>query len=321
MLGLNKELIACTPLFVAMIRKRLLQTTLFAFVAVNAIAYGLAHTLTHHKSPGQIGLGVPRPVNSKSPSDVGLNYDTQRIPVHQTEWLESWWIPAPSSNPKGTVLLFPGSGGSMGRQLLAPAKAFHNLNYDALMIDFRGVGRSSGHTKTLGYREGQDVAAALQYVRLRHRKTPIVLYGVSMGSAAILSAIALEKIKPDGIILELPYNRLSDAVKIRFRELKVPEFPLAGLMVFWGGLQHGFNGFALNPIDYAKQVRCPALVLQGEKDRWIKVADIKALVQNLKGPKQLIVFPTAGHHVLVTKDKERWYRHTETFLNGLNLQN
>jgi hypothetical protein len=42
-------------------------------------------------------------------------------------------------------------------------------------------------------------------------------------------------------------------------------FP-AELLVFWGGRQFGFNGFAHNPIRYAQALRCPALFQHGSKD-------------------------------------------------------
>jgi uncharacterized protein len=38
------------------------------------------------------------------------------------------------------------------------------------------------------------------------------------------------------------------------RALHIPPFPLAELIIFWGGVQHGFNAFAHNPVTYAAQV-------------------------------------------------------------------
>lgn len=298
-------------------KKWLFQVVLIAFVGINAIAYFGAYTSTHFSSPGTFSVGFPRPTNSQVPTDIGLEYVTHRIPIASTEWLETWFIPAQRSLSKGTVVLFPGNGGSKGNQLLAPAKVFNQLNYDTLLVDFRGVGGSSGNTTTIGFREGKDVALVVNQAQQLNLKPPIVLYGVSMGTAAILKAIAQEKIEPDAIILELPFTRLLNAVKSRWRASNFPSFPTAELLVFWGSIQHGFNGFAHNPVTYAKQVNCPTLILQGKQDQWINMTEINKLLQNFQGAKQLVVFPTAGHELLVTVDQEHWKQSIEQFLNGL----
>jgi uncharacterized protein len=145
----------------------------------------------------------------------------------------------------------------------------------------------------------------------------LVLYGISMGSTAIIRSIAAEKVDPDGIILELPFARLVDAVRSRVQAMSVPTFPLTELIVFWGGVQHGFNGFAHNPVDYASQVKCPTLILQGKLDNWTTVAAIDRIYQNLGGVKQLSIFPNAGHDLLVTVDKNRWMKDIKKFLKDV----
>jgi uncharacterized protein len=297
--------------------KRWLRWGLIAVVGANAIAAVAAYNLTHYRLPGQIGLGTPKPVNTKTPTDAGLKYTTQKILLRDKAWLETWWVPTQQAEAHGSVLLFPGSGGTKS-QLLSSAKAFNDLNYNTRLVDFQGVGGSSGNAKTLGMKEAHDVAMAFDDTKRSNPNRPIVLYGVSMGSAAILRAIALEKIQPDAVILELPFARLVDAVSSRFHYFKIPNLGFAQLLIFWGGLQHGVNGFGHNPIVFAKEVRCPALVLQGERDQWTSVAEVRSLVKNLRGPAKLVVFPNAGHHILVTVDRSRWRESVEPFLQSVN---
>ena len=89
------------------------------------------------------------------------------------------------------------------------------------------------------------------------------------------------------------------------------------MLVFWGSVQHGFNGFTHNPVTYAKQVQCAILLLQGEDDKWIEMAEINELFQNFKGDKQLVIFPNAGHQLLVTVDKKLWQNSVEFFLESI----
>ncbi|MEM7725034.1 MAG: alpha/beta hydrolase [Cyanobacteria bacterium P01_A01_bin.45] len=295
-------------------RKRIFQLLLVVFFVLNILSYVGAYSLTHFSTPNNWVLGLPRPNSSKLPTDIGLRYVTQRIPISPNEWLETWLIPAENSVSNGTVLLFPGNGGSKAKQLLAPTQVFHNLGYDALLVDFRGVGGSSGNTTTLGVREAKDVTLAMKYAQSSNFKHPFVLYGVSMGSVAILKAVAHQKVNPDAVILEAPFARLVNAVKSRIRAVKFPTFPLTELMVFWGGVQHGFNGFAHNPVTYASSVKCPALILHGKLDKWTTVAEIDEIFKNLQDFKKLVIFPDVGHNLLVTVDKKRWKKSVEKFL-------
>jgi uncharacterized protein len=298
----------------AVLLHRLLRWGLIAFIGLNGMAATVAYTLTHSRPSGRWGLGISRPINTKVPADVGLPYQTQHIPINAQAWLETWHIPAQSGKSQGTVLVFPGSGSSKGSQLLAPAKVFHSLNYDILLVDYQGVGGSSGSSRTIGMKEAQDVATAFKYAQ-RSNNRPLILYGISMGSAAVLRAIAKEQVKPDAVILESPYGRFLDTVKSRFRVFKIPDLGAAELLVFWGGLQHGVDGFTHNPETFAQSVTCPTLVFQGGKDQWTTVAEVERLVKNLRGPKELVVFPTAGHQLLVTVDKSLWQQSVASLLS------
>jgi uncharacterized protein len=293
------------------------RSILVICLILNISAFIGAYTLTHFKTPGQFGLGLTRPISSNLPSNIGLEYVTHRIPISQTEWLETWSIPVANSSSKGTIVLFPGNRGSKAKQLLPPAKVFHALGYDTLLVDFRGVGGSSGNTSTLGMREAEDVALSINYAQKSIVKRPVILYGVSMGTAAILKAVADGKVIPDAIILELPFARLVDAVGSRVRARSIPTFPMAELTVLWGSIQHGFNGFVHNPVDYASQVKCPTLILHGKLDKWTTESEIDRIYQNLRGTKQLSIFPNAGHDLLVTVDRDRWTQAIKMFLNSV----
>ncbi len=285
-------------------------------LVVNVPSYLLAYHSTHVRPAGQWGLGVPKPRNNKTPGDRGLPYTTHRIPINAAQpdsgWLEAWSIPAEGTS-KGTVVLFPGNLGTKGGVLISPAASFRQLGYDTLLMDFQGVGGSTGTTTTAGIHEAKDVVTAVQYARAT-MPSPVILYGVSMGTAAILRAIALDNLQPDGIILELPFTRLVEAIQIRLRHGDIPAITTAELLVFWGGVQHGFNGFEHNPIDFAKAVRCPVLVLHGQRDPWMSVSQIQALFRNFPSPKQLLIAPNVGHELLVSANPSLWQQAIGEFL-------
>ncbi len=304
-------------------RMLLWQLAMAFLVILNILAYSGAYLMTHYSEPGQ--WGMPKPNSPKTPIDVGLSYSAQRLSVKNSEWVETWLIPASGKGSKGTVLMFPGKDSSKAKQLLAPAQVFHDLRYNSVLVDFRGVGGSSGNTTTLGVRESEDVVMVLKEADRLQLQRPFVLYGISMGSAAILTAIsqrerhanAKENVQPDGIILELPFARSIDALRSRVRAFHIPSFPLAELIVFWGGVQHGFNAFAHNPVTYAAQVKCPTLIMHGSLDQWTTIDEIKEILQSLRSTKELVLFPDTGHTLLVTVDRKLWKTTVDRFLQTI----
>ena len=295
-------------------KKLIFETTITATLLINVLGYAGAYLLTHHRTPDEFGLGLPRSQIYSVPTELGLEYTDQRISINNNGWLSTWFIEA--TNSQGTVILFHGKESSKS-SLLNSAKVFNNLGYDSLLVDFRGSGNSSGHTNTVGFNEGEDVSVAVDYIQKLKGNQPIILYGISMGSAAILKAIADNQVKPDGIILELPFPRLLDAVKKRLELYNVPSFVMGELIVFWGGMQHGFNGFSHNPIDYTKAVNCPTLILLGDRDPLVTVDEVKQMYNSLNVPKNLVIFPDAGHQLLVKADFQLWQDNVKKLLKSL----
>jgi pimeloyl-ACP methyl ester carboxylesterase len=138
-----------------------------------------------------------------------------------------------------------------------------------------------------------------------------------MGAAAVLRAISLGQISPAGLILECPFDRLSTTVKHRFRAMGVPSFPLADLLLLWGGIQKGFNAFAHNPDNYARAVQCPVLLMHGDCDPRVTLDEVKRVYQAIPGRKELKLFPRLGHELYVTAHPEVWKQNVEDFLKTI----
>jgi hypothetical protein len=300
------------------------------FALLNAWAYRHAWAMTHYSSGGDAtirpeemsvlgrarvlltGVNLPRPANDKTPSDVDLSFETHRLEVPGGIELEAWYVPRPNS--RAVVVLFHGYASSKS-ELLPEARAFHDFGCAVLLVDFRGSGGSTGNTTTLGVFEAADVASASALARRLASDKPIVLFGGSMGAAAVLRAIAHEGIAPAGIVIECPFDRLLGTVEHRFTAMGLPSFPVSELLVFWGGIQHGMNGFAHNPRDYAARVTCPVLLMHGADDKRVSVADVEAIYAGLAGEKQLEIFPDVGHEPCCRARPDLWSQHVGEFLN------
>jgi hypothetical protein len=211
------------------------------------------------------------------------------------------------------VLLFHGYTASK-TSLLLEAAAFHARGYSALLVDFRGSADSSESYTTVGYREADDVRAAVRYAASVLELTMPLLYARSMGAAAVLRAVALHELPVRGLVLEGVFDRMLTTVKQRFYAMGIPATPFAHLLVLWGGVQFGFWGFGHNPVAYATRCRIPVLMLHGAHDPRATLAHARAVFAALAGDKRLCEFDDAKHEQLPLADRARWDAALDRFL-------
>lgn len=296
--------------------KRLLWTLTFLFVVMNIVAIFHSYKFTHFvdnntektKDPGKLttgqkvstllfGVNIPRPTNKKTPSN-----EFETLILNSNKKIECWSIKG--SEPKGTVILFHGFSGQKS-SMFDKAEIFREQGYNTILVDFMGSGGAEGNQTTIGFLEAEQVKTCFDYVTEKGEKN-IFLFGTSMGAVAIMKAISDFDIKPKGIIIECPFGTMYQTVCARFKTMNAPTFPMAGLLVFWGGVQNGFWAFGHNPIEYAKKVSCPTLLMYGLQDEKVSITEIDEIFTNLNGRKELKIYKNAEHENYLTKYKDEW---------------
>ncbi len=122
--------------------------------------------------------------------------------------LRAFFVPPVGGAPKATVVLVHGLFRG-GLELEAPAEMFRSLGAEVLLLEMRNHGGSARAPATFGATEKQDVIAAVQWLRRdpARARRPLVLFGVSLGTAAVVLAAAEI---PDlaGLVLDAPVDDL-----------------------------------------------------------------------------------------------------------------
>lgn len=308
--------------------KRLLYTLILLLLIMNVVAGSHAWKFTHF-TPGLttktsssvqysfsqklgillIGVNNPRPQNKKLP-----NQPFQTIQLQSNKPIECWLLKT-TTPAKGTVLLCHGYSGEKS-SMLDKAYILLKAGYNIMLVDFMGSGGSAGNQTTIGYKEAEQVKTCVDYLQQQNEQT-IFLFGTSMGAVAIMKAL---KDYPDmpvkGAMLECPFGTMLTTVKNRFANQHIPAFPMAHLLVLWGGLENGFNAFSHNPVNYAKHITCPVLLMYGGSDDRVTPAEINAIFTNLHGPKTQEIFPLAGHENYLDDYRQEWTAAVLNFMNN-----
>ncbi|MEV4882833.1 alpha/beta hydrolase [Chitinophaga ginsengisegetis] len=307
--------------------KRLAWTCVVLFILLNIIGAFHAWKFTHfyedggrrNKLPEQMSTGEKiktilfgvRIAKSATTSFPSVPYETVLLHTAGGLRLEGWWIPAKAA--KGTVILFHGYNGNKG-SLFPEADRFRSLGYHTFLLDFRAHGNSEGYTCSVGYKEAEDVKLAWDYVKEKSNQ-PIILWGVSMGAAAILKAVPEYGLTPKQLILQCPFATLTDAVKSRMRSVHLPAFPFSQILTFWGGVEQGFWGAGFKPERYARQIHMPVLYFYGKQDIRVMPQETQEVFSHLgTRQKKLYIFPNAGHQSFCGKDSAAWMKEVTAFL-------
>ncbi|WP_291286167.1 alpha/beta hydrolase [Flavobacterium sp.] len=255
-----------------------------------------------------LGVNNPKPKNNKVPTQK-----YQILNLRSNKDIECWFIK--NKKPKGTVILFHGYGGEKS-SMIERSNEFIKLGFNTVLVDFMGSGNSEGNQTTIGFKEAKQVKTCFDYIT-KSGEQNIYLFGTSMGAVSIMKCINDSKINPKGIIIECPFGSMYKTVCARFKKMNAPTFPMAGLLVFWGGLQNGFWGFSHNPAEYAKNISCPVLLLYGEKDKSVSREEINTIYENLKGQKRINIYKATGHENYLIKNKIQWTKDVTGFINSI----
>lgn len=303
------------------------KTALALFVLVNIITAFHAYKFTHiyerneveikskeEKSGWDITKEIlfgAKAVKLRNPAPDS-SIETVLLTTQDSIKLEAWYIKTAAA-AKGTVILFHGHL-SKKSSVASEAAGFRQMGYNTLLVDFRAHGGSGGNTCTIGYEESEDVKLAYEYIRSSGEKN-ILLWGISMGAAAVSKAIHDYSLQPTKVILEMPFATIQQAARGRIKMMGVPAEPLSTLTLFWGSVENGFWAFGMKPAEFVKKITMPTLVQWGKNDPRVLQEETDAIYKNLAGKKQLVVYENSGHQSLCDNEHEKWMASVHHFLN------
>ncbi|MBI2966814.1 MAG: alpha/beta hydrolase [Bacteroidetes bacterium] len=183
-----------------------------------------------------------------------------------------------ADSPKGAIIYLHGNAGSL-RSWQYIWNDFKDFNYDLLLIDYRGYGKSTGKISEDGlYRDGE---ACFQFLKSRgYDEKQTIVYGRSIGTG-IAVELALRK-NCRSLILETPYTSLPDLAN-NFYPFLLPKL---------------FLSFRFNNLEKAPSIKCPVLILHGDFDEIIPVSHAHKLLGAFKSTKEIVIIPSGNHNNL-----------------------
>ena len=210
----------------------------------------------------------------KLPEDFQFQYENQKVKEYNLKINDDVTINGlhfKAENSKGLVYYLKGNSKSIkGWGKFAVDFTLHN--YDVIMIDYRGFGKSTGKMS----QESMKHDALLVYDKLKEvvKEENIIIYGRSLGTGLATKVASMNN--PKMLVLACPYFSMKKNVK-RY----LPFVPLGLVM-----------RYSMPTFKWIKYVKCPIKIIHGTNDKVIKFAS--SLRLSKMKPKQTKLFPIIG---------------------------
>lgn len=200
--------------------------------------------------------------------------------------LKGWFAPAEEPR-RGTLIYLHGVADNRASGA-GVMERFKMRGFDVIAYDSRAHGQSGGDACSYGVFEKQDLHRVLDTVA----PGPVVLLGGSLGAAVALQEAA-EDSRVSTVIAVDSFSDLrtvaTDRAPFFFTPGTIEEvFKLAGQ-------QGHFQVDAASPLEAARAIKVPVLLIHGADDRDTRPDHSRRLLSALAGPKRLILVPGASH--------------------------
>jgi hypothetical protein len=182
-------------------------------------------------------------------------------------------------NPKGVVFFLHGNAGNLAGWF-TNTPFYREANFDLVMPDYRGYGKSSGRIES-EQRLQDDVLAVWRQVAPRYAGKKVVIYGRSLGTALaaqLSSELSAQGHPADLTVLVTPYSSI--------RELASEAYPFAPSWLL---------RYPLETAQRARGIRGTILLYHGDHDALIPLRHSERLAAALPNA-QLVMIPGAGHN-------------------------
>src|SRR5690606_24928811 len=172
-----------------------------------------------------------------------------------------------------TIIYFHGNRGDL-RRWGTIAGELTKHNYNVMVWDYPGYGKSSGHSDLKNFiPNGEEIFLQL----LKYDSTEqIILYGRSLGTGLACALAKHPKVKK--IILETPYTNMKSVIK------------------YHSGFFQTFMTYDINNLEEMQNCQKPVLLLHGNNDDVIPVRMSEAISVRLKNPLSAFVLIDSGKH-------------------------
>lgn len=217
-----------------------------------------------------------RPNEWKKTTELNFNVEKDTI---NTVFLK------PEQKPKATIFLFHGAGGNISYYYPIAIRLV-KANFQVVMVDFRGYGKSTGIPTHKNIAEDGKIIFD-KYSKMKEiKKLPIIIYGLSIGTQIATHIAKENQNKINGLILEGGMSSFGDIAGFYAPQYK--DF-----------LEKNFVNPYSSKEDIKSINKIPKLIIHSVEDKEVPIEQAKVVFSNASEPKKFMEI--MGEHMQGTK--------------------
>ena len=225
--------------------------------------------------------------------------------------LHATYFPA-ENNSKNIVIGIHGFQ-SVAWNEYAPHIAFYrSIGFGMLLPDDRGHAYSEGEYITMGVKDRLDCVDWAKYAVDRFGEdVRLLLHGVSMGGATVLSASGEEDLPKQvlGIVSDCGFSSVKEAFAFQIKTMyHVNPGLILNICQWFAKHKAGFDFMEARPIDQVKKAKVPILFVQGAEDFLVPREMAERLYEACSSPKKLLIVEKASHAESIALDPEAYHQ-------------
>lgn len=203
----------------------------------------------------------------------------------------------PADSPEAVALLFHGWRSRAVNDFCCAVEFLHSRHISVLLVDERAHGESGGRVISFGVNESRDCADWAKWAAARFPDKKLILEGISMGAATVMTAAALPL--PESVcavIEDCGYTSPEDILACVSGRDHVPPAISLPLLRLGARLFGGFDLRGPTAVEGMRSCRLPCLFIHGEADDFVPCdmgrRNYEACASEWK---KLVTVPGAGH--------------------------
>jgi len=242
------------------------------------------------------------------PEDLGLNFKEWHVKTEDGIDILAWKIsPAKSMSDKTVVICDDGDGNMADNFDIAGL--FLGANYNVVMFDYRGYGKSQdarvNPNMYIMPNFAKDLDAVITETKKNDAKQVVTVYGIGMGGGLAIG-VSCNNIKVRRVIADAPYPDL-ETIKNRLKEIKDKD-----VIIPPGAEKTLYEPtFALK--DKGAHIEAIMLIV-GANDKVVTPADMQALAAIRKKTSEVYVVPGVENDKNYTSNKNEYFNKIKAFL-------
>lgn len=227
----------------------------------------------------------PKKQRFYDPAKFNLTFEDIYFIDNENQKIHAWWFPAKTKSPKGTWIYFHGNAENLTTHF-SSLSWLPDTGYNYFIFDYPGYGESEGEPSP--YQNVQSGMKAIEWVHDNKDKSPLIIYGQSMGGIVALRAAidSKNKIPIKAVIADGTFSSFQRIARKKLSQHWLT-WILQPLVYVTLSDRWAPNVENLSPT--------PLIVLHGEDDKIVEIEHGRRLFEDAKEPKVFLTLPGGGH--------------------------